>query len=66
MEMDRNGKPLESPAPLLAKLHICTLRGFCRKLNFVQLSFEAFFDITGTLGSAQSYSEPNFPFQHVI
>ncbi len=36
---------------------------FCRKFNFRQLLFEAFFDILGTFGSVHLQSKPTFTFQ---
>ncbi len=42
-----------SLAPLLGEMEIRVYRVFCRKFNFIQFLFEAFFDNIGTFGSVQ-------------
>ncbi len=56
----KNGKFLKPPAPLLGEIEICIQRVFCRKLNFGQLLFEAFFDIIKSFGRNQIKFSKNF------
>ncbi len=53
-------------APLLDEIKACAQCFLFRKFNFIQFLFEVFFNTIGTFGSAQSRSEPTFPYHYII
>ncbi len=58
---------LSSPlALLLLEIDMCVRCVFCRKLNYGQLLFEAFFNFIGNFGSIEPYSDCTIPFQYII
>ncbi len=58
--------PLLSPSSTPGGDEDTRLVSFCRKLNFIQFLFEAFFIIIGTFGSVQLQSKHTLAFQYII
>ncbi len=51
-------------APLLGTIDMCAQGLYCTKFNSQQLLFEAFFNIIGSFGSVEPWTESTFPFQY--